>query len=160
MAGGHIDTVTPEELAAMLKPAEQRSKVRTAASFVLDGNGSIVGGNVGDIYKVPAGAEFYLRRVFFDISGATDPSTGSVALNVAGKYIKYLRSGTMIGYAIPLAPTAVAQVPGVEDWSEQQGPYLANGEKLQISTLGLTANGGLKVEIQGVLVTQLSPSDK
>jgi hypothetical protein len=75
-----------------------------------------------------------------------------VALNAAGKYIKYTRSGIFTAYAMPEAPTGLFQVPGVESWGEQQGPTLRNGEVFELQILGLTALASLTVELQGLLV--------
>lgn len=73
-------------------------------------------------------------------------------LNVAGKYIKYTRSGIFTAYALPEGPTGLFQVPGVESWGEQQGPTLNNAEVFELQIVGLTANASLTVELQGLLM--------
>lgn len=149
--GSTIETVTPGELADMLaaerKVEAARVRVRAPATLALDATGS---GTV-QVYKVPAGASFAARRVSLNLTSAADPSTGAVALNVTGKYIQYLRSDYFIEYAIPLAPTGLAQVPGVQTWSEEEGPYLRNGEQFAIKAVGLTASVQLWVELEGIL---------
>lgn len=145
-AGGHIDAVTTEEMHKMFHNVDPVSRVRAGETIQLDATGS----GIVTVFKVPAGAKLAVRRVAMNLSTAGDPYTGNVPFS-AGHYVKYLRSGLLIGYAIPLAPTALAQVPGVEDWSEQQGPVLTQSEAFQVQAVGLTANAGFTVDIQGLM---------
>lgn len=149
--GAILDFLTPGEaktmLAEMVPERDRPQRVRLAASIVLDANGN----GQDEVYTVPIGYEFAARRVFLNLSSASGPVTGAVALNVAGKFIAFLRSGTLIEYAIPLAPTAIAQVPGVQTWSNEEGPYLRNGETFEVQALGLTAGAGLTVTLEGIL---------
>lgn len=149
--GGEIEVATPKEVDNLIRANQTQplgiTKIRAGQVVVLDDNGD----GVIEAYKVPTGGEFALRRVALNLSTASDPSTGNVPLNVAGHYVAYYRSGTFVAYAIPEAPTGVAQVPGVEEWSEQQGPYLKNSEVLEIQAVGLTANAVFTCEIQGLL---------
>ena len=148
--GATIETATPSEVAEIVnavRQPERKLRVRAAATVQLNAAG--VGED--DVYKVPLGMEFAVRRVFLNITGASDPSTGNVPLNVAGKYVAYLRSGALIEYAVPISPNVAPQVPGTQTWGDQQGPYLRNGEVFQVVTLGLTANAVLDVQIEGIL---------
>lgn len=145
--GAELNFLTPDEMVKMIPRPRQHERIRAPAVVQLDSTGS----GLALVYKVPAGMEFALRRVTFDISGATDPSTGNVPLNVAGKFVAYLRSGTRIEFAVPQSPNAIPQVPGVQTWGDQQGPYMRNGEVLQIQAAGLTANAFLNVTAEGIL---------
>lgn len=156
--GAVIDHVTPDEMRTILGDASDKpsasSRVRTAVGVLLDANGN----GQDEAYAVPIGFEFEARRVFLNLSTAAGPVTGSVALNVAGKQIAFLRSGVMMEYAIPLAPTALAQVPGMQTWSFQEGPYLRNGEVFEVQAVGLTANATLMVTLEGILTRAPSRS--
>lgn len=150
--GATIDALTPEEARVMLATAlttrqETREHVRPAAVIQLD-----AGGNGQDeVYAPPMGFELEVRRVALDLSTAADPSTGNVPLNVAGKTVEYLRSGTRIEYAVPQSPNAIPQVPGVQTWGDQQGPYLRNGEVFEVRVRGLTPNATLLVSLEGII---------
>lgn len=148
--GAEIEVLTPDEAARMLndmRASERPSRVRATASVKLD-----AAGNAQDeVFVVPAGYEFALRRVTLDLDSAADPSTGNVALNVAGKTVEYLRSGTRIEYAAPVSPNAIPQVPGVQTWGDQQGPYFRNAEVFEVRVKGLTANALLSVIAEGIM---------
>lgn len=145
--GAFIDTVTPDEMYRMIPRPPRKTRMRVGATLALDATGS----GRADVYKVPIGGEFEARRVMLNLESAADPSTGNVALNVAGKFVKYLRSGTLIEYAVPFGPNAVSQIPGVQTWGAEQGPYLRNGEVFQIQALGLTASVVLSIFVEGIL---------
>jgi hypothetical protein len=145
-----IETLTPGEARAMLAAITERDRpqrVRATQLVKLDGTGA---GQV-EVYSVPIGFEFEARRVTLDLDTASDPSTGNVALNVAGKYVAYQRSGTRIEYAVPGSPAGIASVPGVQTWGDQQGPYLRNGEVFEARAVGLTANALLTCTVEGIL---------
>lgn len=157
--GATIDTATPAEVAAIINAQQARSqetRIRSPANIILDANGN----GVDEVYKVPVGYEFKVRRVSLDISTASDPSTGNVPLNVAGKYVAYLRSGTRIEYAAPASPNAVPQVPGVQSWGDEQGPYLRNGEVFEVRAVGLPANASLSVSVEGILRRPAADDDR
>lgn len=150
--GAMLDIATPDEIARMLAASTRamldESKVqmvRTAQVVQLDANGN---GQV-EVYKVPMGMEFALRRVSLGITSVSDPSTGAISINAAGKYIEYLRAGTRIDYGQP-SYGAAFQVPGAETWGDQQGPFLKNGEVFEVRATGLTANATLIVGIVGI----------
>lgn len=148
--GAALDILTPDEALRLLDDFYARTvtyRVRAAGTVALDANGN----GTEELYSVPLGMEFEARRVTLDISGASDPSTGNVALNVAGKFVAYQRSGARIEYAVPLSPNSVPQVPGVQTWGDEQGPYLRNGEVFEIAARGLTANGILFAIVEGIL---------
>ena len=67
-----------------------------------------------------------------------------------GKTVEYLRSGTRIEWAQPQYGAAV-QVPGVQTWGTEQGPYIRNGEVFEVRARGLTANATLDVTVEGIL---------
>ena len=144
--GAEINFVTPDELVNLIPRAGQVTRVRASATVALDATGA----GRDDVYKVPLGYEFAVRRVTVDLTSASDPSTGNVALNVAGKFLRYLRSGQFIEYGQPTYGSSV-QVPGVQTWGDQQGPYLRNGEVFQVQAAGLTASVQLTVIVEGLL---------
>lgn len=145
--GAVIDFVTPDELVKMVPRPPQRTRMRVEAQVMLNaaGNGQV------EVYSIPAGYAFEARRVSLNIGGSTDPSTGNVPLNVAGKFVAYLRSGSLIEYAVPVSPNAVPQVPGAQNWGAEQGPYLRNKEVFEVQAQGLTPNQMLTVILEGIL---------
>lgn len=143
--GSVIDTLTPDEFLRMLPRPEEVTRIRVPGQVALDANGN----GVITVYEVPAGYEFAGRRLTLDIS-TTDPVTGAVALNVAGKAIIYRRSGQRIEFGQPAYGPAV-QVPGVQTWGDQQGPYLRNKETFEVQAIGLTANVILTATLEGLL---------
>lgn len=144
--GVAIDFVTPDEIVKLIPRPPQVTRMRAAAALQLDATGS----GIVDVYKVPIGYEFAVRRVTLDLFSATDPSTGSVALNAAGKFVAYLRSGVRIEYGQPAYGSTI-QIPGVQTWGDQQGAYLRNGEVFQLQAKGLTASVQLSVSVEGLL---------
>jgi hypothetical protein len=144
--GQEMDFLTLNELKGLLVPT-YRHRVRATGMVVLDATGS----GIIELYTVPLGMEFRARRVMVNLNTATDPSTGNVPLNVGGKYVAYQRSGTLISYGIPLSPNAIPQVPGVETWGEEQGPYTQNGEVFEVAAKGLTAAATFEAVVEGVL---------
>lgn len=149
--GAMLDIATPDEVARIVAASTRamldESKVqivRTAQVVQLDGNGN---GQV-EVYKVPMGMEFGLRRVSLGITTVVDPNTG-IPINTVGKYIEYLRAGTRIDYGQP-SYGAAYQIPGAETWGEQQGPFLKNGEVFEVKATGLTAAATLIVGIVGI----------
>lgn len=148
--GVAIDTLTPDEARNMIDAIRERDaqkRVRATAVIALDPTGA----GTDEVYAVPVGFEFEARRVTLGLDTAADPSTGNVALNVAGKTVEYLRSGTRIEYAVPQSPNAIPQVPGIQTWGAEQGPYLRNGEVFEVRAVGLTANARLSVTVEGIL---------
>lgn len=148
--GAVIETVSPTEMRTMLNErtrANNAKRVRATMTLKLDANGD----GTDEVYVVPVGFQFEARRVSLDLDSATDPSTGNVPLNVAGKFVEYRRSGTLIEYAVPSSPNAVPQVPGIQTWGSEQGPYLRNGETFEVLARGLTANATLTVVLEGIL---------
>lgn len=148
--GVTIDAASPAEIADLLKArfrSRDAKRIRATETAKLDagGNGKV------DVYTVPPGFEFEARRIMLNLDSAADPNTGNVPLNVAAKAVKYLRSGTLIEYAVPSSPNAVPQVPGVQTWGAEQGPYIRNGEVFQVEAVGLTANSTLTVVVEGIL---------
>lgn len=95
--------------------------------------GSLVSGAV-------AGDTWSNIQIIYDIvSGAGGDS-----------FVAYRRSGTLIEYGQPQFG-GVYQVPGVQTWSREQGPYLQNGEVFEIQASGLTPNGQMVVTLEGIL---------
>lgn len=147
--GAELEVLTPAEAEELLRAdyrTEVVERVRATATIALDANGN----GQDEVYNPPLGFEFAARRVAVELSTATDPATGNVALNAAGKTVEYLRSGVRIEWGQPQYGGAV-QVPGVQTWGDQQGPYVRNGEVFEVRARGLTANATLEVTVEGVL---------
>lgn len=151
--GAVIDLATPEEIAELLQPRIQVSRIRVPSNIQLDANGH----GQDEVYVVPAGMKFEVRRVVLTLTGniPSDPNTGNVALNVAGKFVAYLRSGSLIEYGQPQYGAAI-QVPGVQTWGSEQGPQLSNKEAFEIYASGLTASVVLNAYVEGILTGPLS----
>lgn len=147
--GGTIEVATPDEIAALIPRPEQDTRIRVSSSVLLDTTGK----GQDEVYNVPAGYRFEVRRVVLSLTGnqPADPNTAQVVLTAAGKYVAYLRSGSLIEYAQPFYG-AVIQVPGMQSWSKGQGPHLANKETFQVLAVGLTASVSLGVYMEGDLV--------
>lgn len=144
--GAKFNVLTPDEFVSFIPRPEQRTWIDAPASVTLDATGS------GDIavYKCPMGYEFFSRRVTMLLNTAADPSSGQVVLNVAGTYVRYSRSDQLGEFAQPQYGSAV-QIPGVQTWGDQQGPYMQNGQVLKVHASGLTANAQLTVILEGIL---------
>ena len=143
--GAVIDAVTPDEIVKLIPRPLQRTRIRATETGVLDGSGN----GTLDVYKVPIGYEFEVRRVTLNLSTASDPATGEVVLG-AGKYVVYTRSGQFSEYGQPEFGSQV-QVPGIQTWGAEQGMYLRNGEMFQVKAVGLTADATLTVVLEGSL---------
>lgn len=154
--GYPVDFLTPDEFVALQPRARQESRVRSPATLQLDANGN----GVVTAFEVEAGYEFEARRIVLTLTGniPSDPNTGPVLLNAAGKFVAYMRSGSLIEYGQPAYGAAI-QVPGIQTWSREQGPYLRNSEVFQVQANGLTANGVLNVYLEGILVRPGSKDD-
>lgn len=156
--GAFVDMVTPDELYKAIPRPEQVTRVRAPGSVPLGAGGSAP---PADIYKVPIGFEFAVRRIVLSPTGNADadPSTVKVAF-AAGIYVAYLRSGQLIEYA-QTQYGAAYQVPGVQTWGDEQGPYLRNGEVFGIHPVGLAAfaNQVLNCYVEGVLRRPSSHDD-
>lgn len=146
--GAIIETVTPDEMAELLPRGQQVTRMRVPKGVQLDANGN----GQAEVYVIPAGYEFEVRRVVLVLTGnaPSDPNTGNVLLNAAGKFVAYLRSGSLIEYGQPAYGGAI-QVPGVQTWGDQQGPYLQNKETFEVQAVGLTASSLLNVYLEGIL---------
>lgn len=146
--GAEIDIPTADEIVKLIPRPLQVTRIRAAASVLLGATGA----GDDEVYKVPAGMELAVRRVVITLTGnvPNDPNTGNVLLNAAGKFVAYMRSGQLIEYGQPAYGAAI-QVPGVQTWGDQQGPYLRNGEVFGVVAAGLTANTSLSVYVEGLL---------
>lgn len=143
--GAFVDMVTPDELYRALPRPRQKTRMRVPMAFKLDAAGVL---SNGEIYKCPIGHQFEVRRIVVVLSGNnanSDPSSGPILLNAAGKWAAYLRSGQLLEYA-GLSYGSSLQIPGSQTWGDEQGPYIQNGE-----TFGLFLNAGI-----GVANTELS----
>jgi hypothetical protein len=157
--GAEIDTLTKDEAENILNTIRARDaarRIRATAIVALDANGN----GTDEVYAVPVGFEFAARRVTLDLDTASDPNTGNVALNVAGKAVEFLRSGTRVEYAVPISANAIPQIPGVQTWGAEQGPQFVNGEVFEVKARGLTPNAHLSVIVEGILRRPIAPSSK
>lgn len=150
--GGHIETVTPDEVVKILHSQRRDWEVFRAAesSNPLNANGQ---GQL-DVYQCPAGMEAAVRRVSIYQSPGADPISTQQLLNAAGKFCYYTRNDQFIEYAIPLGPAGQAQIPGLQTWSFEEGPYLRNQEVFGLNiNLGSGAAGQtVVIQVQGRLM--------
>lgn len=149
--GSQFDAVTLEEITELFtRSPSETGRMRIPKAIGTDASGNIALG-AGDIYTVPAGCKFQVRRVVFTFTGnaPSDPNAGNVALT-AGHWIAYLRSNSLIEYAQPGYGAAV-QVPGVQTWGSEQGPELSPKEIFGVTAVGLTAATQLTVYVEGIL---------
>jgi hypothetical protein len=148
MHGAYVHIPSPDEIAVAVNRGPDRLRHRIPASLALDGTGS---GKV-NIWDIPAGMKFEVRRIMLSLTGnvPSDPNTGNVLLNAAGKFVALLRSDSLIEYLQPTYGAAI-QVPGIQTWSREQGPYIANKEVLQLQAAGLTGNLELGIYVEGIL---------
>jgi len=154
--GGSIEVLTQDEMVKLISRPSQFTRVRAPGNVIL----SATGGGDAEVYKVPAGMEFKVRRVVLTMSGnvPNDPNTGNVLLTAAGKFVAYTRSGELIEYGQPQYGAAI-QVPGVQTWGSEQGPFLSNGEVFGVVAAGLTPGLSLSVYVEGILKRPSSKSD-
>lgn len=148
--GAVIDAASPAEIESLLRSrtrSRNAKRVRATTTVKLDttGNGD------DDVYNVPVGFQFEARRVVLDLDTAADPNSGNVLLNIAGRAVEYLRSGSRIEYGAPFGSNGQIQVPGIQTWGSEQGPYLRNGETFTVRVKGLTPNSILTVNVEGIL---------
>lgn len=146
--GQPVEFVTPDEIARLIPRPSEETRIRMPQGMQLNAAGA---GQI-EVYKIPAGYEFEVRRVVVTLTGnvPSDPNTAPVLLNAAGKFVAYLRSGSLIEYAQPMYGASL-QVPGVQTWGDEQGPYLQNAEVFEVAAAGLPANGQLNVYMEGIL---------
>lgn len=147
--GMYIESVTPDEVHSMLDTIRppHKARIRANSAIMLDGSGD----GQDEVYAVPVGWIFSLRRLWVNISSARDPVTGAVPLNVAGRYLALLRSSELIEYPILVSPTGLSQVPGISTWGNDEEPYFRNGENVEVQAVGLVPNETLSVTIEGLL---------
>ena len=148
--GATLDIPSVEDIVTAIggKQEPQRIMIRASASLVLDATGS----GVEPVYEVPMGCEFGLRRIEITLGAVVDPVANAVNLSVAGAYAALQRSGTLMEYLAPTGPTGHAAIPGVQSWGDEQGPFLRNGEVLEVRGVGLGAGNSLQIFAQGVLI--------
>lgn len=154
--GLKFDTVSRREMEELLRRfqtrQETRERVRAGATIILDAAG--VGQD--EVYQVPMGFEFEVRRVQLELSdvGESNLPAGVLSLGTAATSLQYLRSGTRIEWGFPVSPVASSpgRVPGIQTWGDQQGPFLGNGEVFEVRAVFPTKpNVTLTVLVEGIL---------
>lgn len=153
--GATVDMLTADELFKMIRRPREVTRIRAPQGLQTDAAGA----GVANVYKVPIGYELEVRRVVLTLTGnaPADPNSGNVLLNAVGKFVAYLRSGQLIEYGQPQYGAAI-QVPGVQTWGDQQGPYIRNGEVFGVQVAGLTPATVFNVYMEGLL-TRPSSAD-
>lgn len=112
-----------------------RTRVRATATFQTE---SVAGSGSVDVYTVPPGFELEVRRVQFDGGWIADDGSNlgvrAVPFSALGVDAQYLRSGTRIEWAKPagVPPITGPCVPGIQTWSEEEGPLITGGEIFQV----------------------------
>lgn len=145
MHGAVVDFVTPDEIVNLIPRPPEVNRIRATQQVQLNAAGA----GQDEVYKVPTGFEFGARRLTAYVT-VNDPTTGAIALAGAGKGLAILRSGAFVEWAQPQYGSAV-QVPGVQTWGSEQGPYLRNAEVFEVLAVGLTANAILTIVLEGML---------
>jgi hypothetical protein len=159
--GMKIESLTADETRDLIRQefrTEVKQRVRAEGTGKADNNGTVT----VDVYAVPVGFEFELRRINLACDGGY--SWGKVIPDGGGAGsttivpIEYLRSGESIcraevdKYFDTAAPTEQTWYlfPHVETWGDQQGPYLRNGEILQVAFRALNnlISGGVGLNVQ------------
>jgi len=143
--GAMIEAVTPDEIVKLIPRPQDINRIRATQQVQMDTTGS----GRDEVYKVPTGMEFAARRVSMYLT-INDPTTGAVTLSGAGKGVAYMRSGQFIEWAQPQYGAAI-QVPGVQTWGSEQGPYLRNAEVFEVFAIGFAASAILTVVLEGIL---------
>lgn len=152
--GAVVDIATPDEIVKLIPRPRQTTRIRAPETFRVSSDDFTI--KNGEIYKCPIGYQFEARRVVWSLFGANanqDPSVGSLPLGGAGKWAAYLRSGNLLEYAMPQMGSNF-QVPGVQTWGDEQGPYIQNGETFGIflATGGAGFAGAqISVYLEGIL---------
>lgn len=153
--GAFIDIPSTDEIVKLIPRPPVRTRIRASAVAVLDAAGS----GLLDVYKVPTGQEFEVRRVQIEINGveAGNFITASISLATVGPSLQYLRSGRRIEWAYPTSPLGsnVGRVPGIQTWGQEQGPYVRNGEVFQVLATalgGAAINSAMLIEVEGILM--------
>jgi hypothetical protein len=150
LAGQEIDVFTAEEARAIIPDLlrdqlrnAQAETVRTGEQVKTDGTGAAL---LDEIYAVPLGQEFELRRVLIESDG-TDPGH---PFNAAAGWIDLLVDGRRVEFV----SLAVGQgaIPFKLNWSSGQGPVLKNGQRLGALVAGGPANVNVTFSIQGVKI--------
>jgi len=147
--GGVIDAATTEDVRSILETIKppQKARIRAPMNIRLDGSGD----GQDEVYTVPLGYTFSLRRLVLNISTATSPVDGQVPLNVGSRYVALLRTGVLVEYPVLVSPTGISQVPGYTSWGSDEEPWFRNGEKVEIQAVGMTPNAILIVMVEGLL---------
>lgn len=146
----------------------------TAASVIVVTVTGILGGTKSYIIAIPAGVTTPITPLQVEFSRPIPASGPNQAITVSvpsfgagntneavtahgyqlaaasGKYVAYLRSGSLIEYGQPQYGPAF-QIPGVQTWGSEQGPYLQNKEVFEVQAVGLTPGGQLNVYMEGIL---------
>lgn len=151
--GAMLEIPTADEIVNLIPRPPRETRVRAPEQMTLDATGT----GAVDIYKVPTGAEFDLRRVQFELGTVVGGNLGTAGINLitVGNFCRYLRSGTPVGWALPANSlgTAAGRIPGVETWGAEQGPYLRGGEVFSVQICGGAVNAGNTISItaEGIL---------
>lgn len=112
-----------------------RGRVRATAAVFTD---PATGFAELDVYNVPQGFQFEVRRVFMDGSQVSENganlNTAGASGSAANSFVRYQRSGTLIEYGKPnnIPGLSGFSVPGVQTWGKEEGPKLTGGETFQV----------------------------
>jgi hypothetical protein len=157
--GAALDVLTPDEARELLRQEYRQTveqHVRAEGTGKMDGTGT---GTI-DIYTCPVGFEFEARRILIESDQLyhwvkTVPALGQGAPGQAVIPLEYLRSGESLGrpFQDMVIKTAVPTdevwylFPHLDTWSAQQGPYLRNGETLQLACRGCVSFASINVQV-------------
>jgi hypothetical protein len=143
--GGSLEVLTPAEAADLIAAGFRENvttRVRVEGSGVADATGFLS----LDLYTVPAGWEFELRRYVVTIDGFTPGNQFTIG---AGGYAYFARSGELILYVLSAGTTP--KFPYQDSFGEEQGPYIRNNETLQFVIIVGPVSTRMQVQAEGIL---------
>jgi len=155
--GAELDILTPTEAVELLRAMfedQVHDRVRAEESKVADANGNVV----LDVYTVPLGFEFEVRRFVLTADGIT---RGTQINFGVGAYGSLSRGDELIGYLGQTGGSS-AGVPSEGSYGSEQGPYLRNGETLRLNIAGaaVAALAGLGIQCLAEGVLRKPPSER
>lgn len=157
--GAQLDVLTEDEARELLRREYRQTveqRIRAEGTVKLDATGT----GVVEIYTCPVGFEFEARRIMIasDLGYyilKTTPSGGGGAGANSTVRLEYLRSGESLGR--PNSDNVITSatpndevwfiLPHTDTWSREQGPYIRNGETLELAVRGIAALANINMQV-------------
>lgn len=146
--GKSLEIPTVEEIGGVVSQKLRASQsdvrlLRTSGNFKTDGAGL---GFLDELYVAPQG---YEARIYRWIVANVDGSSPGARFQSAAGWIELQADEQRIDW-IPLA--APGGIPDKLTWSTNQGPVIANGQRLSVFISGGPVSTNIEVRIQGILL--------